>query len=443
MLTYLLRGCLLVLLLRGPAGATPTDTLVLSLEECIEYALQHNLQLQQDALAAETARVAVSEAKGLLLPSVSGVGRYNYNVGRSVNPVTNDFTDQPVRSQDYGLSANLTLFDGWRTIRTIRYRQDDLRAVQYELSASQRQVVLTVIQTYLEVLTQQELLVEARRRHRQTRHEIARTQRLITSGEVSPTQRTQLEAQRADDQLTVVQRKNGQQLALLRLRQLLNVPVKQPVRVLPPPSADQRVVATLPSLPELYQRAQRVDPALQGAALRQAMAQQAIKIAKGAYLPVLQATAGGYSSYSDNPPPFLEQLSYGGQLDFNLRKFVGLELSIPIFSQGQVRGAVQRAKIDQRRADVAVLQQQQQLWETLETIHGNAQAAVEEYRAAQERVVAVRKAFRSATTQLSLGVIDILGYSQAKQQLNEAMAYRVQAKYRALFHRRLLTFYQQ
>lgn len=437
------KACILFwgLLAYIPILASPPDTLTLTLEKAIERALQQNLQLQQDALSIKTAQVNLDEAKSNLLPALSGVSRYNYNVGRSVNPVTNDFTDQPVRSQDYGLSASLTLYDGWRNIRTIQQGKDGLQLAGLELATSRRQTVLTVIQAYLEVLTRRTLWKEAQQRIVETDQELQHTERLVEVGEVSPTNLTQLKAQRAEEQLTMVRYHNDWQLAQVQLRQLLFLSADQPV-ALSAPVVEQTINYSVPLLTTLYQHAQLLDPALQGASINQMIAERAIKMARGAHLPTVRLTLGGYSSYSDNPPPFLENYTYARQLDFNLRKFVGLEMSIPIYNQGQIRAGVQRATIDRQRADLSQLQAQQRLWETLETAYRNTQSALKEYEAAIAREAAAEEAFRSTTTQFNLGVIDVISYSQVKSQRNEATAVRIQARYRALFFQKILAFYQ-
>lgn len=434
-------GWLCLLMVTGRLQAAPPDTLVLSLEMSVERALSQNLQIKQDALTIKAQQAAVDQAKANLLPSVGAISRYNYNVGRSINPVTNDFTDQPVRSQDYGLSADLTVYDGWRNVRTIRNQKDALQAARHDLSATQRQTILSVMQAYLAVLSRRELWEDARYRVIETEEELQRTQLLVTSGEVSPTNLTQLRAQRAEDQLIAIRRKNDWQLAQLQLRQWLLIPAHQPVRVLTPQLPEEALPETQ-SLIALYEQAQQIDPALKSAAVRQSIASRDVKIAKGGYLPTLKLNLGGYSSYSDNPPPFLERYSYTDQLDFNLRKFLSFELSIPIYNRGQVKSQVQQAEIDRQRTDLSLLQEQQQLWETLETAYWNVQTLAQEYQAAQERAATAEEAFRSATTQFELGVIDVISYSQTKRQLNEAVAASIQTKYQFVFHQKMLDFYQ-
>lgn len=420
--------------------AAPPDTLVLTLDRCIKRALKQNFQVQQNTLQVKTARVNLQEAQNNLLPSLSGVSRYNYNVGRSVNPVTNDFTDLPVRSQDYGLSANLTLYDGWRNVRNIRQQKDAVRLSQYELNASQRQTVLTVLQTYLTVLSRWALWQDAQRRLNETEAELDRIRELVTAGELSPVQLTQLKAQRADDRLTVVRTRNDWQLARGQLRRLLFVPPDRAIRIRAP-RLDQSG-APLPDLTEVYQQASAVSPALRGVTTQQLMSDRAVKMARSAHLPTVQLTLGGYSSYSDRPPPFQESYSYVDQLDFNLRKFVGVEMTLPIYNRGRIRAEVQRATIGQQQADLEFQQARQQLREAVETAYYNAMAARDEYRATQERELAMQEAMRSATHQFEIGVIDAITYSQARSQLSEATAARIRTKYQAMFYQKILDFYQ-
>ena len=438
-MNYLLHCGWCLLLSTSTLLAAPPDTLTLSLEDCIGYALKHNLQIKQDALAIETGQADLTQAKMALLPSVGAVSRYNHNVGRSVNPVTNEFVDQPIRSQDYGIDANVTLYDGWRNVRTIHNQRDALAAARYDLSASQRETVLTVMQAFLSVLSRRELWKEARRRALETDQGIRHTRVLVNSGEVSPTSLTQMQAQRADDQLTLIRRQNDWQLAQLALRQLLFLPTDQPLRVAHP-TVEQHKPLTKQPLAVLYERVQASEPALLGAATRQTIAERNVKIAQGAFLPTLSLTIGGFSSYSDRPPIILEDPSYSNQLKFNLRKYIGFELSVPIYRQGRTQAQVQRSRINQRQADLALLQAQQQLQETLESVYWGVQTSAKEYQASLIRQATAQEAYRSANVQFELGIIDVIAYRQAKSQLNEARATRIQAKYQALLNRKILSF---
>lgn len=434
-------SCLFPLLGIAEISIAP-DTLILSLESSIERALKYNLQIQQSALAIKSEQISWIQAKTNLLPSVGAVGRFNYNVGRSVNPITNDFTDQPVRSQDYGISADLLLYDGGRNIRAIRNQKGAVLAARYDLSATERETILAVMQAYLEVLLRRELWEEAYRRIQKTDEEIQRTQLLVDAGEVSPVNLTQLRAQRAENQLTVVRNQNDWQQAQLVLRQITFVASNQLIDVVNP-DLNAEILPPTQSLSIIYQQAQRLDPALKRAVVHQELAESNIKIAKGAYLPTVNLSVGGYSSYSDSPPPYLESYTYTRQLDFNLRKYLSLELSVPIYSQGQVKARVQQAKVDHRRVDIALMEEQQRLWEALEIAYWNTKTSWEEYQAAQDRENAVRKAFKAAEVQFELGVIDVISYTQTERQLSEAVAARVQSKYQLIFYQKILDFYQQ
>ena len=80
-LTLLFAAC------AGLAFAQQNDTL--SLQKCLEIAVQNNLQVKQTGLTMESARINYLQSKENLLPSISGNVSRQLSQGRNINPVTN------------------------------------------------------------------------------------------------------------------------------------------------------------------------------------------------------------------------------------------------------------------------------------------------------------------------------------------------------------------
>lgn len=433
---------LFVLILAKEAYAVQSDTVTFSLEECIAFALKNNLELRHKEMDIKAGSIDLARAKNNLLPSINGSTQYYFNQGRSLDPVTNAFTDAPVKYQKYGLNVNLTLFDGLMNFRTIKNKKEHLQASIYGKSAYQRVVIVDIVKAYLDVLLLTELLKDGEQRSRSTLEELHRTERLVKAGEISPTELSQLKAQYADNQLTVISRKNDVRIGYLQLQQLLNVSSEHPFQIEIPAMAKQNISSFPFSLEGLYEIAQQLEPGIKEASLKKEIAEREIAIARGNYYPQLQLLAGAYSSHSSNPAVFLNESSYLDQLDFNLQKFVGFELSIPVSNNGKIKSQVQKAKVLEQMAEIDLLIARQSLWKALETVYANALAAKEEYHAATTRTLAVEEAYENASRQFELGVIDAIAFSQSQSQLENAVSYQIQRKYEAVFYQKMLSFYQ-
>jgi outer membrane protein len=437
------------------------DPLVLSLQESIDRAIKNNIAVRQTELQVLGSQVALTQSKAEMLPAFNATTGISYSVGRTINQFSNEYVDQPVRQQNMSLRSQLTLFNGLQRLNTIRQNRIDLQGSQYNLEAGKDQVTLNVIQAYTQILFNIELLETAR---------------------------LQLEAQQAGDELTVINAENELELARLNLKQLLQLPATQELELITPELPEPDPEALPPSAGEIYADALASWPALQGAELQVSSARYGLEIARGGYYPSLSLSAGIFSQYSsiapdqipragtDNivrviptgdflqvpdglipdipdgtripvlterqiPQEFTEN-TYLNQLDFNLRRFISLDMSIPIFNNWRVRSNVANARINLESARLEVLDQRNQLRQTIEQVYLDARSAAKSYVANARQVASLQEAFRNTETRYQLGAIDAVDYNQARNELNQAQSDLVRARYNYIFNLKVLDFYQ-
>ncbi|MEG1898035.1 MAG: TolC family protein [Mucinivorans sp.] len=58
-----------------------------TLDECIAYALEHNIEIKSQTLTAESKRITFSESKWAYAPDVSASNSYNVSSGRVLESV--------------------------------------------------------------------------------------------------------------------------------------------------------------------------------------------------------------------------------------------------------------------------------------------------------------------------------------------------------------------
>ena len=464
----------------GLAQQAPGEELATrwTLQECIDYAIRHNITVQQSAYNVAASTIAVTQAKADLLPSVNGSASYSYNVGRSINPFTNQYEDNPVSSQNYGVSANLTLFDGLSRFKTIKRNQINTEASQTALEQTKNDITLNVISAYTQILLNRELLGNAEFRLSTTEMQLERTQKLVDAGSLPEGDVLQLQAQQASDEASIVNEENNLLLSILQLKQLLLIPADQPFEIVDPELDVPKEDELLESVESVYQRALVEQPSIRNAQLLAQSAEYDIAIAQANYYPTLALQGGIFTSYSsvapdviprqgaDNittlvptggfiqgnpdmiivqeqsiPLEFTEN-SYVNQLDFNLRKFIGFNLNIPIFNNLAVKSAVSNARINLEQARLSTVNEQNVLRQNIEQAYLDAVAARKSYEAAQRQVDALQLAFQNTETRFDLGAVNVLEYNQAKNQLDAAMTDLARSKYNAIFSTKLLDFYQ-
>ena len=474
----------LSLILLGHFAVAQTDTVsdnfLFTLSECIDYAVKNNLAVRQSQWNVVANEVALQQSKLDLLPSLNANTNLSYSVGRTIDQFTNLYTEAPVRQQDMGLSARVSLFNGLKKLNTIKRNQNNVAVGGLDLEAAKNDITLDVITAYTQILLNTELLETSRIQLLTTQAQLERTRRLVAAGSLPRADALQLDAQVAQGEATIVDAENNLALAKLQLKQILQIPADQTLEVTTP-EINVPEIASLPASSEVvYQEAVATLPAIRSADLQINSAERNIAIARADYYPSISLIGALGSSYSsvapaqipeagtenitiENPNPigFIRQggtrievfsevevprdlvdNTYLNQLDFNLRRFVQLSLDIPIFNNWQVRSSVANTKIELENARINALNQRNVVRQNIEQAYLDAKSAAKSYSATQRQVTALQEAFKNTEVRYQAGAIDAVDYNQAKNELNSAESDLVRTKFNYVFSIKVLDFYQ-
>ena len=470
-----------------PAASTPTVSMsaaigtpsvpsVLGLQECIEIAQKNNILVRQGQLQVQTSELQYRQSKLNRYPSLNAFITQGLNFGRSINQGTNEFTNQAVRSNNIQLSSSVPIFQGYQLKNQINQNEAIVTATQKELAATQNNVVLDVIQQYLNVLTGAEQLAIAKRQVETSQIQLDRTQKLVNAGSVPEANLYEIRATLANDQLTVVNAQNTVDLAKLALLQVMNLPAGQTFEIEFINLPDPRIERYMNSAQEVFETAQSTQPQIQGADLRVESARRGVAVARAGLYPRLTLNGSLSSIYSSvglqrfvadgtivetetgafvnvsgggvqpvlaaQPGGRLENFSFTEQLNNNLNRSLSLNLNIPIFNSRTVRTNIINATLQQQNARLTADNTRLQLRQQIETAYTNLLASSNRYQATEASVASLEQAFRAAESRFNAGAINPIDYNIAKARLDNARAQLVQAKYDYVFRTKILDFYQ-
>jgi len=99
-----------------------------TLEECINYAFENNLNIKQSVLNVESADYDVSQSKFNIAPSLNASASQNFGWGRSPDPQTNIYATQQTQNTFFNVSSDVTLFNGLQQLNNVRKAQFDYLA---------------------------------------------------------------------------------------------------------------------------------------------------------------------------------------------------------------------------------------------------------------------------------------------------------------------------
>lgn len=416
----------------------------LSLQECVQTAIENNLDVKQSDLSMERAGVTMRQSKANLLPNVGGEINHTLNQGRSIDLSTNSYVNQQQTSGSYSLSGNVTLFNGLRLLNTLKSSQYAYEASKMELQTSKDQLMLNVILAYLQILSSIDLLQQAQKQIDVTQKQLERLEAMNQEGAIRPSDLTDMKGQLADNKVAIINSQNNLNAARLALSQLMNVQYNSELTV-ERLRADQ-VEMNYTTMPDsIFNIALQQLAIIKAADLRTKSAEKAVQAARGNLFPSVGLGAGFYTPYSSTSRDSSDRkIEYYDQLSNNYRTYVGVGISIPIFNNFRYRNQIALAKIDLKSASYTAQTKQIQLKQNIEQDHFNMTAAKNRYLALLDQVAAYTESFHAAEARYNSGSTTLisLDYLTAKNNLDRANVNLIIARYDYILRTKILDYYQ-
>lgn len=455
--------------------ATEETKKVWTLRELIDHAVSNNLTVKRSTYGVETSHINQLQAKMTMLPTLNANGSYGYNWGRSIDPTTNNFTENRVKNSNLGASSNLLLWNGFRLFYNLKQSNTDYEAASEDLIKARNDVILNVINLYLNVVFNKELYSVAQFQVKSTTEQLERTRKLSNAGSVPLADVLDLEAQQATNELNVIQRENALNLSLLQLKQALQLPAATEMDVEIPEVNVEEVAVMNKTVEEIFDIAITTMPEIKGAELRKLSSDYNLRSVRGNYYPRISLSGSFGTIYSDqrqqffadggsqtvttqvgyvqgsNTPVLTDITAPTGQIMVpslmdqyrdNRNRSLGLNIQVPIFNGLQTRSSVQRAVINRELADITLIETRNTLRQTVETAYNNAQAAIKTYQSTGKQVKARDEAFRMTKQRYNLGAVNFVEYQVAENNLFQAQSDQLRAKYDFIFRKKVLDFYQ-
>ncbi|MCX6284891.1 MAG: TolC family protein [Bacteroidetes bacterium] len=443
-----------------------------TLEDCINYALENNLDIQKQIQSVESNKANLTQSAVSMLPNLNANGSNYWNFGQTIDQYTNTFATTTVRSNNFYLSSSMVLFNGLQKLNTVKQYKIMVLASQYDLDVIKNNISLSVAGYYLDILFNTELLEVANEQLRITKLQVDRMQKMVDAGSSAKGDLLNIQAQRAAEELTQVQASNQLYISYLSLQQLIDIPVSRDFNI-EKPNLKAVEAPKQPVTPEIiYERSLKTRPEIRAAELRVDAAQKRLAIARGIITPTLSVSGSwgtGYSGAAKEIDPNINptissykmgitQLShdtvigyqmnyatrvksFGDQLKTNNNQSVGFNLSIPIFNGWQGRTNITQAKIAKNQAELDLDIQKRSLRKLIEQSYADAVASLQKYNSSLERVNAQTESFKYTQQKFDVGLMTSFDYNNSKKDLTKAQSDLLQAKYDFIFKTTILDFY--
>ena len=418
------------------SAALPAKAETWSLDSCINYAIDHNLDVRSALIERYKGDLNVTEAKDRFLPTLSASAAQSWSFGRGLTS-ENTYANRNTSSTGFNVSFSLPIFQGLSALRQLRQAQANIHTLDLRVENAKDDVTLGVIAYYLQVLYSREIVSVRKEELRLAQTQLERQQILFEGDKVPEVDVLQAKSQVASSQVAVVNAENDYSLALVDLTRALELKGTEDFDVEPIDLDGE--LPRLASADEVYKNALNNNSGILAARSSVGLAGPAISIAKTGYIPKLSFNAGlGSNYYTMSGMP---SNSFGRQMRDNFSKSLGFSLNVPIFDAFNTRNQIRQARAQKLSAELELERQESNLLKTIRQAHSQAEGAEAQYRAGETAVTSAKAALDAMTEKFTYGRANATEFEQAKTTYIKASAEAVQAKYEALLRMRILQFY--
>lgn len=408
-----------------------------TLRECAEYALSHNIGIQQKDLTRQQGEVRLSTAKNSRLPDLTGTIGETFSFGRGLT-MDNTYTNRSTNSTQFSIGTSVPLFTGFRIPNTIKLNQLNLEAAIQDLEKAKNDVEMQVAKAYVQILYDMEIADVAWRQVGIDSMQVARLEAFFNNGKASGAEVSQQKATHAQSILTATQADNNLQLAILTLTQLLELPTPEGFSVVRPDVPFQTL--TLPNPEAIFAEALTFKPEIRAEQLRLDASEKSIKIQEAARYPQLTLNGGLQTNYYKTSG--MQQDNFGKQLKNNFSQYIGLNLNIPIFNRFSTRNNIRNARLERENQLLKLDNAKKTLYKEIQQVYYNAVAAHAKYESSEAARQSSADAFRLAQAKYENGKANITEFNEAKNRFLKSESDLVQARYEYLYQTTLLDFYR-
>lgn len=414
-----------------------------TLQECINYALEKNIQLQQNKISLQESEIDIKDARASLFPSLSFSTGHNV-VNRPYQEQSNTVSGTEIISSDekttyngnYSLNAQWTLWNGGQRLNNLKQQKTNRDIARLTVSETENTLQEQITQLFIQILYADESIQINKSTLEVSKATYKRGQELFAEGSLSKADLAQLEAQVSDDQYQLVTAESTWRNYKLQLKQLLELDGSEEFNLVLPELNDENILKMLPSQTDVYQAAMAIRPEIQSSRLSIENAKLGISAAKAGYYPTISLSASSSSTTnSASTNNWAQQMKYGWN------NMIGISLSIPIFDNRQNKSNVQKARLQYNTSQLDLINKQKELYSTIEGLWLDALNAQQQYVAAETKVKSSQTSFDMVNEQLNLGMKNTVELLTEKNNLLSAKQQLVQAKYMAILNRTLLNFY--
>lgn len=412
------------------------DKIEWSLEKCINYAIENNLQIKQQEIAVQQAKNNIIQAKMAFLPSLNSSINHGMNWGRSVNLQDLEIVKNKLsQSTSANLSSSVNVFDGLVKQNNLKSEKKSLEITLQNVEKQKNDISISIAQAYLQILLSEKILETAAESYKSIQTQAERTKKLVDAGSQAYSAFLEIEAQLGTEKVQLVAAENDVRANYLALKQLLDIQNNNDFAISTPDISPLISSFDGRDVDNIYDRSLGL-PQIKSAEISLEKSKIDYKIQKGKAYPSLSFSAGYGTYYSDN-----SQAAFFRQFNDNKNPSISFGLSIPIFNGWQNNTAIRNARLNVKNAEIDLRIKHQTLYKEIQQAYNNALSSYEKMKASEQTMKSSQESFNYVENKFSVGLLNGTDYTVSKANLFKAKSDYYQSVYQYIFQTKILDFY--
>jgi outer membrane protein len=428
------RGILIfcAMLICFATGIQAQQDSIWTLEKCINYALEKNIQVRKSELSNQRYLYYADQAKAERFPSVSASVSQNFNWSKS----TGESGYTGMNGSNVAVNSGMTIYNANKLTNQIKQAELDIQGGQYSLETTKESISLSILDAYLQVLYAEEQVKNSEKQIESTASQLNLASERLEMKVISKADYSQVKSQLASEKLNLANANSQLAIAKVNLEQLMELPVTDNFNISHPDLQEMINQNRVPDVKSVYEAALAIKPQIKNAAVNKEIAALDEKIAKAGYYPTVSASASLGTSYSSlTTDPYFDQINNG------ISPSLGLSLSIPIYQRRQIKTNVAVAQIGSQDAELTEINTKNELRKSIEQACLDVRSAQVEYEANLENFEATGESAALSDEKFRQGIINSVDYLVSKTNLIVAESELLQSRFNLIYSYKVLDFY--
>lgn len=451
----------------------------LNLDYCIELGFANNPSIAQTAVQYDINKLNLKQSLDNRLPTINSTVSQYFSLGRTLDPFTNEYRQENGYYNNYDLGATITIFNGLQLNNAIKQNRLNLQAAQVEVNTLKFTQSVQITNAFLLVLNNEELLQLAQIQLKMSVSQLNRVENLFKIGSVTLASLNELKIQVANDDFAVKNAQYNILTAKSGLLQAMNIHAKDPEQISLSNEDFTNSITILEARTDYATLIAQYPSILLNKTKIKAQ-EFSINVAKGALFPILTLSAGMRTSYSSlaptqfplfdaqNPivqnipsgdfiniggdsydvfrkiqiPNGFRKFDYVGQLDYNLNKYISVNLMIPIFDRFTAKNRIKNVKLQKKSAEGQLNVMEEQLLREIESLVLQKNIAKSKFEAVAAQLKVVEETYKFSENRFNLGAINYIDFNLIKTNYEKNKISLIQAKYDYVLKEKIYQLYK-